>query len=85
MVTVVVRTTEGDVETITMLESGPNTGRFFGIIPTVPSPPPGVAGDCRLSVAPGSTVTMRVSDAAHADRMKAYWRERLDALKAQME
>jgi hypothetical protein len=27
----------------------------------------------------------RLRDTAHADRMKAYWRERLDALKAQME
>jgi hypothetical protein len=27
----------------------------------------------------------RLRDAAHADRMKTYWRERLDALKAQLE
>jgi hypothetical protein len=27
----------------------------------------------------------RLRDAAHADRMKSYWRERLDALKAQLE
>jgi hypothetical protein len=27
----------------------------------------------------------RLRDAAHADRMKAYWRKRLDALKAQLE
>ncbi len=62
MVTVVVRTTEGDAETITLLESGPNTGRFFGVIPTIPSPPPGIPGDCRLSVRPGDTLTLSALD-----------------------
>ena len=57
----------GDRERITLSETAANSGEFIGIINTIGIPPPLVAGDCRLSVAPGSTVTMRVADAAHAD------------------
>lgn len=57
----------GDRERITLSETAANSGEFIGIINTIGIPPPLVQGDCRLSVAPGSTVTMRVTDAAHAD------------------
>ncbi|APZ97898.1 hypothetical protein BWQ93_04900 [Sphingopyxis sp. QXT-31] len=57
----------GDRERITLSETAANSGEFIGIINTIGMPPPLVQGDCRLSVAPGSTVTMRVTDAAHAD------------------
>ncbi|WP_083734262.1 DUF11 domain-containing protein [Sphingopyxis sp. KK2] len=57
----------GDRERITLSETAVNSGEFIGIINTIGIPPALIAGDCRLSVAPGSTVTMRVSDAAHAD------------------
>ncbi|MGE5721172.1 MAG: hypothetical protein ACM3YM_01820, partial [Sphingomonadales bacterium] len=59
---VVITTTEGDSETLTLVENGPDTGRFFGIIPTVPSPPPGQSGDCELAVRPGDTLTLSALD-----------------------
>lgn len=57
----------GDRERITLSETAVNSGEFVGIINTISIPPALLAGDCRLSVAPGSTVTMRVSDAVQAD------------------
>jgi uncharacterized repeat protein (TIGR01451 family) len=57
----------GDRERITLSETAANSGEFVGIINSIGMPPPLVAGDCRLSVSPGSTVTMRVSDDAHAE------------------
>jgi uncharacterized repeat protein (TIGR01451 family) len=61
-VTVVIKTTEGDSETLTLVESGANTGHFFGIVATIPSPPPGVSGDCQLSVVPGDKLTLSALD-----------------------
>lgn len=63
-VTVVVTTTEGDFEKLILVESGPNTGRFFGIVQTLPSPPPGAPGDCKLSVRPGDSLTLSAADNA---------------------
>jgi hypothetical protein len=62
LVTVVIKTTEGDSETLTLVENAPNSGHFFGIIATIPSPPPGVAGDCQLSVFPGDSLTLSALD-----------------------
>lgn len=56
----------GDRERITLSETAANSGEFIGIINTIGIPPALVAGDCRLSVAPGSTVTMRVEDRDNA-------------------
>lgn len=55
-VTGTVRTSSGDSETVTFTESGPNTGLFLAVIETVAMPPAPTAGDCRLSVAGGTTV-----------------------------
>ncbi|HEX5184059.1 MAG TPA: hypothetical protein VFW19_13040 [Allosphingosinicella sp.] len=53
-VTGVILTKSGDRETLTVTETGPNTGTFVGYIQTVagPSPP----GDCRLGVVPGDSI-----------------------------
>ncbi|HMQ17788.1 MAG TPA: hypothetical protein PKC77_01420 [Sphingopyxis sp.] len=63
---VVLELENGDRERITLSETAADSGEFIGIINTVGIPPALVAGDCRLSVAPGSTVTMRVADAGDA-------------------
>jgi hypothetical protein len=46
----------GDREVMTIFETGPNTGKFAGYIQTVPAPPPGIPGDCRLTVEPGDKI-----------------------------
>ncbi|MBU6266305.1 MAG: DUF11 domain-containing protein [Sphingomonadales bacterium] len=51
-------TTSGDRETITIYETGPNTGVFIGAMPTTAIPPDPVAGDCRLSVASGDEISI---------------------------
>lgn len=61
--TVVITTMAGDSETLTLVESGANTGRFFGVVATIPSPPPGVSGDCQLAVEPGDELTISAADA----------------------
>ncbi len=58
-------TPSGDSESLTLNETGPNTGIFAGIINTAAIPPTPVAGDCVLSVQPGDTINLtgtRVSD-----------------------
>ncbi len=56
----------GDSERVTLTETAANSGEFTGFIGTVGVPPAIVAGDCRLSVNPGSTVQLRVTDQANA-------------------
>lgn len=64
---VAVRTDSGDRETLTVFESGPDTGRFSGFIQTVGSPPPGTPGDCRLGVEPGERIVVESLGADHKD------------------
>lgn len=56
----------GDKETITLVESEPNSGKFYGIINTIGVPPPVVAGDCRLSVEPGKPIELSVAESRNA-------------------
>ncbi|HEY0625839.1 MAG TPA: hypothetical protein VGD10_03815 [Allosphingosinicella sp.] len=49
--TIDLATTDGDRERITLVETGPNTGKFVGGIVTIAAP--AVPSDCRLSVRPG--------------------------------
>ncbi|ALH80581.1 hypothetical protein AN936_09425 [Sphingopyxis macrogoltabida] len=56
----------GDREQITLTETAANSGEFVGIINTIGVPPAIVAGDCRLSVTPGSPVKLQVTDRADA-------------------
>ncbi|WP_447762773.1 hypothetical protein [Sphingopyxis panaciterrae] len=56
----------GDREQITLTETAVNSGEFVGIINTIGVPPAIVAGDCRLSVNPGSPVRLQVTDRADA-------------------
>ncbi|MDE2403916.1 MAG: DUF11 domain-containing protein [Sphingomonadales bacterium] len=51
-------TSSGDRETITVYETGPDTGVFIGAMPTTAIPPDPVRGDCRLSVASGDEIAI---------------------------
>jgi len=57
----------GDRETLTIYETGPDTGRFAGFLQTVRSPPPGVPGDCRLGVEPGDRILVESLGPDHKD------------------
>ncbi len=57
-ISVRITTPSGDSEVITLTESGPDTGVFFGIINTAANPPQPVQSDCRLSVRPGETLQL---------------------------
>jgi hypothetical protein len=48
----------GDREVLTVFETGPDTGKFAGYIQTVPAPPPGVSGDCKLTVEAGDKIVV---------------------------
>ncbi len=54
----------GDAETVRLTETGPDTGVFAGFVPTVGGAP--TSGDCMLSVAPQSTITVDYTDPADA-------------------
>ena len=56
--TVVLSTTEGDRETLTIFETAADSGLFIGVINTMRMPPALVVGDCRLSTADGSWITV---------------------------
>jgi len=64
---VAVRTDSGDRETLTIFESGPDTGRFAGFIQTVGAPPPGTPGDCRLGIQAGERIVIESLGADHKD------------------
>ncbi len=63
---VVMTLENGDREAIALTETAANSGEFVGIINSVAVPPPVIPGDCRLSVDPGATLTLRVTDQADA-------------------
>ncbi|MXP09118.1 isopeptide-forming domain-containing fimbrial protein [Pseudoblastomonas halimionae] len=52
----------GDEETLTIYETGNDTGEFAGAIQTVGIPPQPVSGDCRLSVHAGETVSVELKN-----------------------
>ena len=53
-------TSSGDRESVTIFETGPNTGVFVGAVPTSAIPPSPVQGDCHLSVAVNDTISITV-------------------------
>ena len=59
---VVLTLPNGDREVIELVETAADTGRFVGVIGTRATPPPVVAGDCALSVAPGRTFDIGVAE-----------------------
>jgi uncharacterized repeat protein (TIGR01451 family) len=59
--TLVLRGANGDTETVTLREDAPNSGFFIGYIMTKRTPPAYVAGDCHLSVDPGTTMVVTLS------------------------
>jgi uncharacterized repeat protein (TIGR01451 family) len=56
-VTIRISTQSGDLETLTVAETGPNTGQFAGYIQTIPGS--SVPGDCRLAVAANDKIMVR--------------------------
>jgi uncharacterized repeat protein (TIGR01451 family) len=55
---VTLTTPSNDRETLTLTESGPNTGIFIGVVNTAAAPPAPVHYDCRLQLYPGETLTL---------------------------
>ncbi len=64
---VVITTSNGDRETETIFETGPNTGLFVGEIPTVRSPPAPAQSDCRLSISDGEMIQIAASLPGQSD------------------
>lgn len=56
-VTIRISTQSGDLEMLTVSETGPDTGQFAGYIQTVPGNSP--QGDCRLGVAPNDKIMVQ--------------------------
>ncbi len=57
---IVLTTPSGDREQISVTETGPNTGRFVGMINTAASPPAPVKGDCILTVRKGDRLMIAI-------------------------
>lgn len=74
--TVVLTTTSGDRETLTVVETGADTGEFVGMIATRNSATP-VKGDCALSLIRGDRITVT---GEAADGQTAYVTATLDVL-----
>ena len=67
-ISVRVETPSGDAESLTLSESGVNTGIFVGIVRTSAAPDAPVRADCALTLKPGETFTlsgMRASDGSN--------------------
>ncbi len=58
-ISVRLETAGGDAETLTLTESGANTGRFVGIVRTAAARPNFTRSDCVLTVSPGDTLNLR--------------------------
>jgi uncharacterized repeat protein (TIGR01451 family) len=56
--TVTLTTPGGDSETLRLMETGPDTGEFVGVIRTAAIPPTPVQNDCTLSVRPGDNLNL---------------------------
>ncbi len=69
--TATLTTGTGDSETLTIFETGANTGIFLGAIQTVGTPPAPIHGDCRLSVVGGGQVGIAVSGSSGATMASA--------------
>ena len=63
ILTVTLRPTSGDRETLTVFETGTNTGLFVGAIATRAMPPQPIQGDCRLSVTGGDNIAIEAAPA----------------------
>ena len=64
--TAVVTTKSGDRETLTIYETGIDTGIFMGSLVTQATPPKPVVGDCRLSLADGDQIMVEAQGAIGA-------------------
>lgn len=65
LVVTVASALSADEESVTLVETGPNTGLFTGYLPTGPAP--AVAADCILQVSSGDTVEVRYRDPQDAN------------------
>jgi uncharacterized repeat protein (TIGR01451 family) len=57
-ITVIALAKSGDRETLSVAETGPNTGKFAGYIQTAAAPRSYVQGDCRLDVQTGDRILL---------------------------
>lgn len=64
------RTANGDRETLILTETGADTGRFAGAVPTVGGDTP-TPGDCRITVRAGSTTDFSIFSADGAEIARA--------------
>lgn len=55
---VILTTSGGDREVVTVFETSVNSGLFVGAVPTAAVPPQPVQSDCKLSVAAGDTISL---------------------------
>lgn len=69
-VTVDLRTADGDRERLILTETGADTDRFAGALPTIGGAVPTVA-DCRITVRPGATTGLSIFDANGAEIARA--------------
>jgi uncharacterized repeat protein (TIGR01451 family) len=60
------RLANGDEERITLVEDGPNSGHFVGLINSIGVPPAIVRHDCRLSVTAGTTIALSAAEVGNA-------------------
>lgn len=60
MMTITIKTSLGDKETLKVFETGPNTGRFLGYIPATDVDP--VSFDCQISEPRGGALDITVAD-----------------------
>ena len=63
LVATVTATRSGDRETLTLHETGVDTGKFAGVVATAAVPPAPVPGDCTLALLDGDKVTVTVTGA----------------------
>lgn len=62
---VVLTSSAGDEEIVTIFETGPNTGVFLAAVPTSAVPPQPTGGDCRLSVREGDRIQVRIDESSY--------------------
>ena len=64
-VDITLRLANGDAEQLTLVEDAADSSRFIGMINTLGVPPPIVTGDCRLSVTPGSSISLTIAEVSN--------------------
>lgn len=64
------RASAGDREQLLLVETAPDSGRFAGLVQTVPAPPGAVANNCELSVAYGERLSLDLEGEAFGQGLR---------------